>query len=177
MLEAIISSKTRIKLLLKFFLNVNSSGYLRGLAQEFDESSNGIRLELNRFENSGLLNSYYEGNKKFYKSNTNHPLFTEIHSIVMKYVGLDKVIETIVDRLGNLKKAYVVGDFARGIDSTQIELVLIGELEIDYLNKLAIKAKKVVSREIIYSSYQSESEIDWTLYNVDPLLLWQSDAV
>jgi len=38
MLEALITSKTRIKLMPKFFLNSASTGYLRGLASEFGES-------------------------------------------------------------------------------------------------------------------------------------------
>lgn len=174
MLEAIISSKTRIKLLLKFFLNSNSTGYLRGLSQEFGESSNGIRIELNRFEKSGLLNSYYEGNKKYYKPNTSHPLYNEIHSIIMKYVGFDKLIETIVQRLGNLKVAYVVGDYARGIDGERIELIFVGELKKTYLDQLVKKASKLVSRKIAYKAYENEELIDWPHSDVAPLLLWQS---
>ena len=53
MIEALISSKTRIKLLLKFFLNSKTTSYLRGLEAEFGESSNAIRIELNRFEKAG----------------------------------------------------------------------------------------------------------------------------
>ena len=58
MLETLISSKTRIKLLLKFFLNSKATSYLRGLESEFGESSNGIRIELNRFEKAGMLSSF-----------------------------------------------------------------------------------------------------------------------
>jgi len=62
MIEALISSKTRIKLLLKFFLNSNATSYLRGLESEFGESTNSIRIELNRFEEAGMLTSYNQGN-------------------------------------------------------------------------------------------------------------------
>jgi len=55
MIEALISSKTRIKLLLKFFLNSSNKSYLRGLESEFGDSTNGIRLELNKLEEAGLL--------------------------------------------------------------------------------------------------------------------------
>ena len=63
MIETLISSKTRIKLLLKFFLNSSNSSYLRGLESEFGESSNSIRLELNKLEKAGLLKSNQEGTK------------------------------------------------------------------------------------------------------------------
>ena len=68
MLDTLITSKTRIKLLLKFFLNSNSSSYLRGLESEFGESSNAIRLELNKFEKAGLLTTTTNGNKKMFKA-------------------------------------------------------------------------------------------------------------
>ena len=82
MLDTLITSKTRIKLLLKFFLNGNTSSYLRNLESEFGESSNAIRLELNKFEEAGLLNTSLEGNKKLFKANTQHPLFKDIHNIL-----------------------------------------------------------------------------------------------
>ena len=55
MIETLISSKTRIKLLLKFFLNSNTTAYLRSLESEFGESTNAIRIELNRLEEAGML--------------------------------------------------------------------------------------------------------------------------
>jgi len=75
MLEALITSKTRLKLLLKFFLNSDTTGYLRSLEPEFGESTNAIRQELNRFEQAGLLAADKKGNKKVYHANTRHPLF------------------------------------------------------------------------------------------------------
>jgi predicted transcriptional regulator len=96
MLDALITSKTRIKLLLKFFLNPESNGYLRGLSTEFGESTNSIRIELNRLEEAGLLESDSNGNKKIFHANTKHPLFPDIQSIVRKYTGIDEVIEKVV---------------------------------------------------------------------------------
>ena len=67
MIETLISSKTRIKLLLKFFLNSNTTAYLRSLEEEFGESTNSIRIELNRFEKAGFLASHSQANKKVFK--------------------------------------------------------------------------------------------------------------
>ncbi|HQO04380.1 MAG TPA: ArsR family transcriptional regulator, partial [Spirochaetota bacterium] len=80
MLESLITSKTRIKLLLKFFLNPETEGYLRGLAAEMGESTNGIRVELDRFSDAGLLEKRDKGNTKVYRANTGHSLFPEIQS-------------------------------------------------------------------------------------------------
>ena len=151
MLETLITSKTRLKLLLKFFLNSNSSSYLRELESEFHESTNAIRLELNRFEEAGLLQSQTRGNKKYYHANTDHPLFPDINSILLKYLGFDMIINNVIKKLGELNCVYVVGAFARGIDNHVIELVFVcEEINREYLARLIGKAEKLVKRKISY---------------------------
>ena len=86
MLDTLISSKTRIKLLQKFFLNSNIQSYLRGLESEFGDSTNSIRLELNRLEQAGMIYSEMRGNKKVFRANNAHPLFLDIQNIVRKYI-------------------------------------------------------------------------------------------
>jgi len=75
-LDSLITSQTRVKLLLKFFLNPESRSYLRELADEFGESTNSVRVELNRLSEAGLLTSAGEGRTKVYRANTNHPPFS-----------------------------------------------------------------------------------------------------
>ena len=173
MIGTLISSKTRIKLLLKFFLNSNNRGYLRGLAHEFGESSNSIRLELNRLAKSGLLTTSLEGNKKYFRANIQHPLFGDIHNILMKYVEFDKIITNIVEKLGNLKKVYVLGSFANGIDSIVIDLMLVGEIDKQFLIKLVEKAETIISRKIRYIIFEDLSYVAWDQFESDPLLLWE----
>ncbi len=178
MIDALISSKTRIKLLLKFFLNSHATAYLRSLENEFGESSNGIRVELNRLESAGLLLSDSEGNKKIFRANTGHPLFREIHNIILKQVGLDQIIETVIQRLGDVQRVYLVGDFSKGMDSQVIDLVFVGDFDKPYLTQLVEKAEKLVGRKIRYLLYspQEAEGIDWKKYDPEPLLLW-SDGV
>ncbi len=179
MIEALISSKTRIKLLLKFFLNSNTTSYLRGLQSEFGESTNAIRLELNRFENAGMLTSFLKGNKKIFRANTSHPLFDEVHNIMLKHVGLDKVVETVIERLGKVEQVYLAGSFSRGIDSQVIDLIFIGDIDIGYLVQLIEKAEKLIKRKIRYLIYESnqQNEIDWSAFTEAPLLLWDEKAL
>lgn len=154
MLDALITSKTRIKLLLKFFLNSNSVSYLRHLESEFGGSSNGIRLELNRFEKAGLLSSTSSGNKKIYQANTSHPLFPDINNIVMKYVGLDVIIENVINKLGDLEKVYLCGEFAKGLDCKIIDLIFVGDkINRNYLFKLVEKVEKLIKRRVRYIVY------------------------
>jgi len=178
MIETLISSKTRIKLLLKFFLNSNTQGYLRGLESEFKESSNAIRVELNRFSDAGMLTSSQKGNKKFFKANTQHPLFQEVHNLLLKYVGIDKIIENIIERLGDVDRVFLTGEFAKGIDSPIIDLLIIGEVDKKYLIQLIEKSETLVKKKIRYMSFSSK---EWKAYKKQLnenhiLLLWQRDV-
>ncbi len=174
MIETLISSKTRVKLLLKFFLNSNTRAYLRSLESEFGESTNSIRLELNKLEQAGMLSSSLEGNKKIFKANTKHPLFSEIHSILLKYVGLDKIIENVVHRLGDVDKVYLVGEFSKGLDSQIIDLIFIGNIDRNYLLNLIDKVEDLINRKIRYLIYSEDelNQIEWEKFNPEPLLLW-----
>ena len=55
MLETLITSKTRLRLLIKFFINIANKGYLNSLANEFGESTNSVRKELNNLTSAGYL--------------------------------------------------------------------------------------------------------------------------
>lgn len=172
MLEALISSKTRVKLLLKFFLNSKSEGYLRGLEQEFGESTNSIRLELNRFEEAGMLKTESSGNKKFFKANTEHPLFQEVHNILMKYIGVDKIIDKVVRRLGDVEQVYLVGSLSKGIDHKIIDLIFFGDIDKEYLVRLIDRVEEHLSRKIRYITYSIEEKDEILEQHPAGLLLW-----
>ena len=174
MLETLISSKTRIKLLMKFFLNSNNESYLRGLESEFGESSNAIRVELNRLEGASMLTSTTRGNRKYFRANQDHPLYHEVHNILLKHIGVDKIIEGIVNRLGDVRKVYLTGQFARGIDSPIIDLIIVGRVEVAYLVKLIGKVEKLIHRKVRYLLYEDEDELVWDT-KIEPLLIWAAE--
>lgn len=174
MIETLISSKTRIKLLLKFFLNSSTTAYLRSLEEEFSESTNAIRLELNKFEKAGFLSSHVEGNKKVFKANSRHPLFKDINSIVMKLMGLDHIVDYVLQRMGDLEKVYLVGKMAKGLDTEIIDLVLVGKINKPFLIELIDKAEKKIHKKVRYVHFESdEFELEKIKEpGVHPLLLW-----
>jgi hypothetical protein len=175
MINTLITSQTRIKLLKKFFLNSSTKAHLRGLESEFGESSNAIRVELNRFEEAGLLNSFKDGNKKVYKTNCNHPLYRDIHNIILKETGIDKVIEKVIHRIGNLLFVYLIGDFAHGKDGHVINLIIVGDgIDREYLAKKVLQAEELVSRKVSYIVLEPD-ETESYLAHLEPsdlLLLW-----
>ena len=148
MLNTLITSKTRINLLLKFFLNPGTKAYLRELSAEFGESTNSVRIELNRLTDAKLLKSTNFGRKIIYSANSKHNLFRDIQNVVRKFVGLDQLVEDLIKRLGSVEKAFVIGDYAKGIDSGLIDIVLIGKVDTETLEKFVVKTGKLINRKI-----------------------------
>jgi hypothetical protein len=174
MLETLISSKTRIKLLLKFFLNSSTTGYLRNLEDEFGESTNAIRLELNKMEKAGLLQTSVAGNKKIFRANIKHPLFPDVQQIIRKHVGLDTIIENVIKQLGDISKVFLTGDYAKGIGGEIIDLTFIGNVNEEYLIVLIKKAEKLIGKKMRYIIYnEAEGENVFSLKEEqESLLMW-----
>jgi hypothetical protein len=179
MISSLITSQTRIRLLRKFFLNSNTKAHLRGLEAEFGESTNGLRIELNRMESAELLSSQRDGNKKLYYANRKHPLFNEIHNIIIKDTGIDRIVEKVVHRLGRLIAVYLVGDMARGHDTNNIELVLIGDgIDCEYLGRKVKQAKSMTGRSVSCRVLGSDKTEEFVA-GYEPgeiLLLWKNNG-
>jgi len=175
MLDSLITSKTRIKLLMKFFINSDTTAYLRNLASEFGESTNAIRQELNRFEDANLLKSESVLNKKVYHANTTHPYFGDLHRLLLKYVGIDQVVDELVNRIGHLEKAFVTNDFAQGKPGNIIDLVLVGsDFDEAYLNLLAKKTEANVSFKIRYITVEPDELPQYVQDKTKSLLVWSA---
>lgn len=167
MIDTLITSRTRIKLLTRLFLNPSLTGHLRGLAEEFDESTNAIRLELNRFEDAGLLVGEMEGKRKVFHANIKHPFYNAILSLLKSHHGIDVIVESVINRLGNVEKVCAIGALAEGREDGTLELVLVGsDIDASYLANLISKAEVLLGRKIeftVVSNYMNNKS----------LLLWE----
>jgi hypothetical protein len=152
---------------------------LRGLESEFGDSTNSIRIELNKLEAAGLLESNNSGNKKIFNANIKHPLFPEINSILMKFTGLDQLFTRVINQLGDLNEVYLIGDLGRGIDSELIDLVFVGNVNRDFLNVLIEKAEKHIKKKIRYVLFSIDEfkEKKHLIITDKDLLLWKNDTV
>ena len=149
MLSSLITSKTRLRMLIKFFISAANNGYLNGLANEFNESTNSIRKELNNLSGAGYLLKSKENNRVIYNANTSHPMFSVLQKIVRQHLGLEEIVETVIERIGDIDQIALTGDYAKGIDSGNIEIIINGpEVNEDYLNSIKPKIKKKIGREV-----------------------------
>ena len=168
MLDSLITSKTRLKLLIKFFSNPKNQGHLRGLADEFGESTNSIRKELNNLSDAGFLLKIADKNKIDYQANINHPFFSNIQDLIRKYLGLDKLLATVLERMGNVHEVALVGDYARGMDSGKIEVQITGfELNEEYLDTISEKLEDIIHKKVIF-------KIQDHITDPEALLLYQT---
>ena len=168
MLNQLITSKTRLRLLIKFFISQANKGHLNGLASEMGESTNSIRKELNHLYDAGYLNKNKLNNKVEYNVNVKHPLYSTLKKVVMKHLGLQDIVETVLDKMGNVKQILLIGDYAKGIDSGNIEVFLIGRnLNMDYIENLEGKIEKLINRKVTFylSSKFSSNEKSIILYS------------
>ena len=127
------------------------------MAKEFGESTNSVRVELNRLTEAGLLVAEDEGKTKVYHANGLHPFFTEIKNMVSKFLGLEDLMERIVRRMGDVERAYIVGDYAMGVDSGTVELILIGKnLDLKYLEFIRGKTYEKINRKVNVTLFEKD---------------------
>ena len=120
LLNKLITSKTRLRLLIKFFISQANRGYLNGLATEFKESTNSIRKELNHLSDAGYLEKYRDNNKIGYKANVNHPMFEILQKVVFKHLGLEDIVDHVLAQMGDVVEIHLISDYAKGVCSESL---------------------------------------------------------
>ena len=173
--SGLITSKMRIKILMRLFLNPERKVYLRELADDFQASPSHIKNELDQLKEANLLSRKKNGRQVLFSANTQHPIFNELHSMVKKALGMDQIMESMIERLGNLEKALLIDDYAEGKDTGIIDLVLIGNIDQTNLQDLTKKTEKYINRKIRTLPLTAE-EYDQLAANLNKrpnFILWQ----
>jgi len=157
-------------------MNPGTRSYLRELAKEFNVSTNSVREELNQLTKTELLKTQKNGRQIYYRANESHPLFPELKSMVSKVMGIDQVIDGIVNRLGDLEYAYLIDDYAEGKDSGIIDLVLVGNIDQNQLADLSRKTERYIKRKIrsLVLSRDEFKEFEPKLTQRPQVLLWKA---
>ena len=157
-IDKLFSGKIRLKLLTKLLLNPSTKVFLRGLERDLGVSSNTVRTELNKLSEMQLIEEQeqHEGDNaklKKYGANTKHPLFNSLRGIILQHVGLDKIVDSILNRLGNVNQVWLTGDLAEGKDSPFVDLVIVGDIEKAYLYQLIEKVEPQINKKIRVAVY------------------------
>ena len=176
MLDIFITSKIRFKLLIKFFICDGVKSYLRKMEKEFNESSNAIRIELNRLLKAGLLVSEYEGKKRYYMANVQHPLYDSLKSVVRQSLGIDQIVAQITTQVRNIEAAYITDNITGKTNSDIIELLLVGQkLNESTINPKVKKTEKIIDRKIKYACFTPE-QMQFIFKKEPDLLIWEKNS-
>ena len=150
-LDSLFSGKIRVALLTKLLLNPVSKVYLRGLERDLGVSSNTVRLELNKLQQMHLIQVQedVENTKvKHYIVNQEHPMFLTLRGIILQFVGLDQIVDQIINKLGNVDQVYLTGELAEGRNSPFVDLVLVGNVDRPYLYQLIEKVEPLIQKKV-----------------------------
>ncbi len=119
LIETLISSKIRIKLLFHFYFNGPNRRYLRTQEQEFCGSLNDKRIELRRSEVAEILTA--EGNWQYAQTSRQHSLDNQMQQILIHTTGTNRCVSNAVHPLGHDQNVVLIGDLARDIDTLVID--------------------------------------------------------
>jgi predicted nucleotidyltransferase len=108
-----------------------------------------------RLEDLGILTSKREGNLRQYQANRECPFYDELKGLVLKTVGVAGEIKTALDQLAGIESAFLYGSYARRDEkaTSDVDLVIVGDVDMDKLDVLMGKLEKRLGREINYVLY------------------------
>ena len=133
---------------MRLFLNPKQKAYLRELSSEFGISPGQLSDELHSLSGAGLLSQDKNGRQVNYCANTKHPLFPELQSMVRKALGMDRILDSVIERLGNVQFAILLDDYAQGKDTGIIDLALVGNINRENMLDLVAKTERYIERKI-----------------------------
>ena len=151
-------SKTREKLLQLFFSDPSKKYYLRELERILNISVGNIRRELLSLKKTGLFKSEKMGQQVYYFLNKDSAFFEDFKNIVFKTIGIQGKLKKELEKIKGIKQAFIFGSFAKNKENTSsdIDLMIIGEVDEDLLISKISKLENLFKREINYHLIDAE---------------------
>ncbi len=158
MLAELFSSRVRARVLAAFFLSPGERHNAWELTQSLGEYYSAVWKELVRLERLGILNSEQHGNSKDYQVNRDCPIAPELRSIVLKTEGIGLVLTKKLQEMGNVNQAFIYGSYASAEADARsdLDLMIIGEVNLDQLAQVVSDLEKELNRPVNYVIYSQE---------------------
>jgi len=153
MLEYFITSKTKRFLLKLFLTNPERQFYTREIAKLTGEPLNAVRRELGHLEKAGLLKSHKEGNLKYFEVVKEFPFYSELKTIIYSTIGLGDYLRNRLGNSDSIELAFIYGSVAKNEERAEsdIDLLVMGEIEEEELHRLVSDIEREIGREINYT--------------------------
>lgn len=152
-LTDIITSEVRVKLMIELFSETNKQLYVRELTRRVGTEINAVRRELKRFLKAGIIRKEQRGNRLYYLIRKDHPFYYEILGMVAKEIGIGRLLLDNEGQLGKIKLALLACSFAEGREasSNELDLLIVGDVDLQALSEIIKKASATLGREINYT--------------------------
>ena len=150
MLKTIFGSKTRINILKLFIFNPEREYYVREIERLIKTSFDLVRRELIHLETIGLLKSRVSGKQKYYTLNTEHMLFPEFKSMILKTAGIGDIIQGAIKDRNDILVAFIYGSYAKDTENAEsdIDLFVVGDISSTDLQESVSEVESQTKREI-----------------------------
>ena len=163
MLKELFSSEVRILLLNTFLMNPDIEFYLRELSAKFNVSPRHISLELQNLKSIELIKKRISGKQHYYSANINHPIFYDLQNIFIKTIGLKFSIDNhLIPYKEHIKYCFIYGSIAKGEATARsdIDLMIIGDVNGRIISSAMIKAGNEINREINFNIFSFDEFIN-----------------
>jgi len=173
MLEDIIISRVRVKILTLFFTHLGTIFHVRDMVRKVSEEINAVRRELSHMEKSGMVSKEQRANRLFYSFRKDYPLYYDLLELVAKTSGLGLDLIKQRAKLGRMKFAMLSGRLLRGLpkkSSTDVDLLVVGNVVLPELSQL-VKAEEVRREREINYTVMTEEEFVFRKRRRDPFVL------
>jgi len=149
-LSQILSSKVRAEIFRLLFGVHAAELHMRELEREAGCTIGPIQSELKKLLGLQLVVSRRSGNRLYYRANRNHPLYPEIHSLVLKSSGLCDYLAECLNPRDDIAVAFVFGSVAVGNEgaASDIDLMVIGDIGLRTLAGLLADFRSSIGREL-----------------------------
>ena len=149
-LSEILSSKVRAEVFRLLFGLDDNALHVREIERRSGYAIGTIQTEMKKLYKLNLVLKKRDGNRLYYRANRRHPIFTELHSLVIKTVGLIDVLKDALAGEKAIRSAFVFGSIAEGSEQTEsdIDLMVIGEIGLRSLSRLLQGLAEDFGREI-----------------------------
>jgi predicted nucleotidyltransferase len=147
----LFSSKARVKVMELFLLNSGNSFYQRQISELTGQPIRAVQREIEKLENMGLIEKRTEGNRSYYSTNKNNPIYNELRMIFLKTTGVAEYLKKTVKN-GSIITAFIYGSYAENNENinSDIDVFIIGSITGRELTAVLSGAKEELAREINY---------------------------
>ena len=135
-LAEILSSRVKAEIFRLLFGLSAKELHLRELGRQSGMAVGTVRQELQRLVRLELVVARRDSNRVYYRANQQHPLYPEIHSLVLKTAGLVDVLRGALGQ-DEILVAFVFGSVAQAEERAQsdVDLMVIGPIGLRQLSR------------------------------------------